>query len=115
MSSNKWLALAAWALLPVAASAQQDHSSPSPSQPAVSSSTLGYQSAFADYRPFEEDTPTPDKVWRAANEEMGVLGGHAGHMKDAAVVNPSAASAPDRAAVRQSGSMDHSKHHGGHK
>lgn len=113
MSSNKWLALAAWALVPVAAIAQQDHSRYSSSQPAVSGSTPGFQSAFADYRPFGDDSSTPDKVWRAANEEMGVLGGHAGHMKDAP--ESAAASAPERAAVTRSGSMDHSKHHGGHK
>ena len=41
-----------------------------------------YQSAFERYRPPPEPQETPDKLWRAANDEMGKLGGHMGHIKD---------------------------------
>ena len=39
----------------------------------------GYDSAFADYRPF--DPQEPAKPWRAANEEVREAGGHIGVMK----------------------------------
>lgn len=44
--------------------------------------TLAYESVFEHYRPFGEESETPDLAWRAANESMARLGGHAGHMKD---------------------------------
>jgi hypothetical protein len=114
MSSMKWLALAAWAMLPLAATAQQEHSSHTVSQPAASGGPVQYQSAFEDYRPFQEEGPTPDKVWRQFNEEMEMLGGHAGHMKDPPPVLPGA-SRHERTAVRQSSEPDHSQHQGGGK
>jgi len=113
MSSRKWLALAAWALLPLAATAQEKHSSSTtPGTAAVSGSTLEYRSVFADYRAFHEEKATPDKLWRSANEEMGILGGHAGHMKDAVGATPTV-SKQEPAAAAQSGAMNHGKHHGG--
>jgi hypothetical protein len=39
----------------------------------------GYQSPFADYRPFTPDEPLKD--WRRANDEVREAGGHAGLMK----------------------------------
>jgi hypothetical protein len=114
MSSKKWLALAAWVMLPLAATAQHKHSSSTPSQPEALGSAVQYQSAFQDYRPFQEKGPTPDKVWRQFNEEMEVLGGHAGHMKDPPQVLPSA-SRHERTAIRQSGEMEHNHHHGGER
>lgn len=77
MSIQTWLALAAMAVAPVAASARQDHLA----SPDRKSSITGYPSAFADYKRFAEDDETPDTRWRAANEQMGKLGGHAAHMK----------------------------------
>lgn len=112
MSSKKWLALAAWAILPLAAAAQEKHSSASQGSAAISGGSMGYQSAFADYRPFNEEAAMPDKLWRAANDEMGSLGGHAGHIKDVPAATPSV-SRQEPAAVRQSSGMDHHKHHGG--
>lgn len=110
MSSKKWLALAAWALLPFAATAQEKHSSATPAPAAASARALDYQSAFSDYRSFNEEDATPDKLWRPANDEMGTLGGHAGHMKVAPAVTTSRNEPP---AVQPSGGRDHSKHHGG--
>ena len=64
----------------------------------------------------DDDTASPEKKWRAANDEMATLGGHAGHMKDeAAVLPPSgeAGSSPAKnaPAPSQKAPMDHSKHH----
>jgi hypothetical protein len=41
-----------------------------------------YESAFREYRPATEEKTTPVQVWRNANDEMGRLKGHAGHLKD---------------------------------
>jgi len=38
---------------------------------------------LSGYRPILEDDETPKNVWRAANDEMAGLGGHAGHLKSA--------------------------------
>jgi hypothetical protein len=73
-----------------------------------------YQSAFEGYRPFREEGPTPDKVWQKFNEEMEVLGGHAGHMKVTPQVLPGA-SHHERTVIRQSSDPDHSQHQGGDK
>ncbi|CAN5673203.1 hypothetical protein BH11PSE12_BH11PSE12_27090 [soil metagenome] len=42
-----------------------------------------YESAFEDYQAWHEITETPGQRWRAANDEMGRLGGHAGQLRDA--------------------------------
>ena len=113
MSSRKWLALAAWALLPLAATAQEKHSPIAPRTAASLGGSVEYQSAFADYRAFTEEGATPDKQWRSANQEMGKLGGHAGHIKDAPAVTPIASSEEPPAAAKQSRGMNHDHHHGG--
>lgn len=42
---------------------------------------LSYQSAFADYRGWRE----PDAMnWRQANDEVGAMGGHMGHLRGGA-------------------------------
>ena len=41
--------------------------------------TAVYQSAFDAYAPWQAQLPPPQ--WQAANKEMAVLGGHAGHAK----------------------------------
>lgn len=112
MSFKQWLVLAAWALLPLAA-AQEKHSPITPRTAASSGGSMEYQSAFADYRAFTEEGATPDKQWRSANEEMGKLGGHAGHMKDASAVTPASSGEGPPAAAKQSGAMNHDHHHGG--
>jgi hypothetical protein len=60
------IAVALLALIASAAGAQQK---PEPKKPV-------YDSAFAGYRPWKEEEPGR---WREANDEMGRLGGHAGH------------------------------------
>lgn len=39
-----------------------------------------YRSAFAAYRRFESEPPP--RHWRRANDEVGRLGGHAGHLRE---------------------------------
>lgn len=48
--------------------------SPTPPEP---TSSKAYQSAFADYRPIQDETV---QDWRASNDEMGRLRGHMGHL-----------------------------------
>lgn len=48
----------------------------SPTLPEQTSSET-YQSAFADYRPFQDETV---QDWRESNDEMGRLRGHMGHL-----------------------------------
>ena len=80
MSFSFWSNAAALALLlPVAALAQQGH----PVGPADASAPVpvaGYVSAFANYRTAADEQASPDAVWRAANEEVGPNGPHAGHV-----------------------------------
>lgn len=110
MSSKQWLALAAWVLIPVAASAQQKQSEPNPLDASAPVSALTYESAFKDFRASSDEAPSPDKVWRRANDEMGQIGGHAGQMK---ATGPGSQATPkvDNAAPKQGGAVDHSKHH----
>jgi hypothetical protein len=83
MSYSNWLAVAAAALLPQAILAQPS-SQPDPANPQTAVvASPAYSSAFVNYRSANEDGDTPDKSWRAANEEMQRPGGHAGHLKAA--------------------------------
>lgn len=82
MSFFRWLAIAAIAITPAVHAAQNPAESIDPADPSAAAAPFRYESAFSSYRSVKSDEATPDKVWRAANEEMGRLGGHAGHMKD---------------------------------
>jgi len=55
-----------------------------PANPAEVVPAPVYQSAFSDYLAAHEmvDGEPSEKVWRAANDEMARLGGHAGHTRD---------------------------------
>lgn len=110
MSSKQWLSVAAWAFLPLAAMAQHKHSPPVPTDTTTPVNAAAYESAFKNYRPFSEENETPDALWRLANDEVGMLGGHAGHMKDKP---EESAASPKMNPARPgpSGAMDHSKHH----
>ena len=59
------------------------------------SSGLGYQSAFENYRAYEEPEPIS---WQRANDEAGALGGHVGQMKPAGTFTPAPVSKPEDAA-----------------
>ena len=46
-----------------------------PADPSAPAPAAGYKSAFESYRAYREE-PLAD--WRAVNDEVGVIGGHAG-------------------------------------
>jgi hypothetical protein len=54
-----------------------------PADPGAPAGAFRYESAFDNYRAATAESQ-PVKAWRSANDEMGKLGGHAGHMKEAA-------------------------------
>ena len=81
MSIAPWMVIAALAILPLAVSAQNQPKAADPAEPGA---PLLYESAFASYQTSSESVQSPDKNWRAINDEMGRLGGHAGHTKEAA-------------------------------
>ncbi len=84
MSIAPWMAIAALAILPLAVSAQDKPKPADPTNPAAAVAPLLYESAFAGYQTSSEPEQSPDKNWRAINDEMSRLGGHAGHTKEAA-------------------------------
>jgi Cu(I)/Ag(I) efflux system periplasmic protein CusF len=70
--------------VPTPVASAQDNGKPGdPANPAETVSGPAYQSAFSDYQAARESTVAPDKIWRAANDEMARLGGHAGQTKEA--------------------------------
>lgn len=79
------LATCASMLTPFAANAQPS-AQRDPADPSVPVSAARYESAFEGYQAFQDQKPAP---WKEINEEMGRLGGHAGHMDSGA--NPHAA------------------------
>jgi predicted small lipoprotein YifL len=109
MSSKKWLAVAAWVFVSLAA-AQQKQPNYTPADATSPVSAISYESAFKSYRTSTDESPSPDKVWRSANDDMGRLGGHAGHMK-ASEAQPPASSSADNAETKHRSPADHSKHH----
>jgi hypothetical protein len=109
MSTKQWLAVAAWALLPMAASAQQEQAKYNPADANAPFNAVPYESAFKGFRSSSDEQSSPDKVWRTANDEMGKLGGHAGHMKSGQ--SQPAASSAEKTSEKQGNAVDHSKHH----
>jgi hypothetical protein len=77
-----------------AALAQTTGERPDPADARLSVPAPTTESAFAGYRSFR-DEPLAD--WRAVNEEVRGLGGHAGHIRDAA---PPASRTPPPAGER---------------
>lgn len=118
MSFQKWLALVTLAALHCAALAQQKPLATNPadpSAPSAPSAALRHDSAFSTYQAASHADPSPDKAWRAANEEMEKLGGHAGHLKQARLQTQTPAliqAAPvPSAQPGNAAPVDHSKHH----
>lgn len=96
-------------LLPAFASAENARLARDPSDPADKGSIPAYQSAFAAYQPLQESSDVPETHWRALNEEVARVGGHAGVLKDPA---PSRAAASATTAAPASG--QHQMHHEHH-
>ncbi|WP_293776930.1 hypothetical protein [uncultured Oxalicibacterium sp.] len=94
------------------------HAQPNPADPAQAGMVTTYQSAFADYLP-HQDPPVPSlEKWRAANDLVGTLGGHAGHIANEAESDDAGAhhhaAPPAEKSKEQAPSSDADKSHGGH-
>ncbi len=89
---------------------------PDPADPGLKSPKIESVSPFATYQRYEDEKPAS---WRALNDQVRGLGGHAGHIKDGAsgaaqpaaspgqpITAPSPAPAPSQPAV----SPGHSNH-----
>jgi hypothetical protein len=78
MSPFYWPGIAALALLPLAAIAQQGKQA-GPADPDAPVPASEYISAFRNYRPATDAQATPDQTWRTANEAVAGKDAHAGH------------------------------------
>lgn len=76
----------------------------SPADAAQSAPTPAYRSAFVGYRTAVEPAPPSEQTWRAANESVGNLNGHAGHMN---MKQPD----PDSSNGGHAHHVDHGSHH----
>ncbi len=95
MSISHWTIVAALALPPLAVTAQQTQQPLDPADANAPVQASGYVSACKDYRATADEKTSPDKVWRAANEQVQREGEQGGSMKDAGPGNASpAANAP---------------------
>lgn len=81
MSPGRWMAIAMLVTLPVAVTAQEKLRAADPTDPAATAAPYRYESVFSRYQSLPDTEEAPEEVWRAANEEMGKLGGHVGHVK----------------------------------
>jgi hypothetical protein len=102
MTLNQWAAIGVLASAPFAAMAQQ---APQPQDPLDANATVPastYDSALKNYLPANRGVQaSPDKAWRAANDQAAKSGGHTGHATE---------EMPAPSAQAQASPMDHSKH-----
>lgn len=82
MSTTLWIAAVIAGLLPYVAIGQENSARPSPTDPLATTIPPVHESAFKTYRPLKEPEHPPAAAWRAANDEMARLAGHAGHIRD---------------------------------
>jgi hypothetical protein len=109
MSFSSWFKVAALALLPLAAIAQQVREA-DPSDPNAPVPAPGYVSVFKAYRAAADGQTSPDEVWRAANGEVAHRDPHAGHGAGMAGMNDTPAAAGPGAS-RPGSDAGHSSHH----
>jgi hypothetical protein len=104
MLIKQWITIGvlASAAVSLAAKAQQVPEQPNPLDANAPVSASTYTSAFKNYQAAADEQVLPDKAWRAANDEVGKLGGHMGHIKSEAA---------EAAAPPQSAPVDHGRHH----
>ena len=76
------LAIAALATFPLTGLAAQDNEMLDASNPSAEVVVAPYESAFEGYRSWQDIKLSPVQGWRAANDEMARVGGHAGQIKD---------------------------------
>lgn len=85
MKIKQCLAIGVLAALPFAAGAQQPAQKAmppaGPQDAHAPAPALTYASAFANYKAASDDAASPEQAWRAANDAVNKLGGHAGDSK----------------------------------
>lgn len=86
-----------------------------PTEAAAAVKPYEYKSAFQDYRSMAENGDAPGTIWRAANDEVGRIGGHAGIMRSAQDADANATSKDGAAEwLPFTPHSGHSGHHGSH-
>ena len=73
MTKMQWRVCAMAALLPLSALAKMVPADPTDS--AAGAPATSYDSAFKNYQPIAEESVTPDKAWRAANDAVAAKPG----------------------------------------
>jgi hypothetical protein len=109
MSFVRCMAFAMLAAASLAAVAQDDtppRIAADPADPAGAAAPLSYASAFRNYLKASGQEEIPDNAWRAANDEVRRLGGHAGQAQ-ARAPEPTSSTPP-------SAPPGHGHHHGAH-
>jgi hypothetical protein len=103
------IALASALLLGAPAALAQAATRPDPADPRLTVPAPATESAYAGYRGFRDEPPAD---WRAVNDEVRGLGGHAGHIRDgAAPADQSEPPAGDRAAPKPAASLGAGEKH----
>ena len=104
------ITLASALLLAAPAAPAQTTARPDPADPRLSVPAPTTESAFAGYRSFR-DEPLAD--WRAVNDEVRGLNGHAGHIRErAAPPNRTEPAAGNRATPKPTGPTTAGEKHG---
>lgn len=80
MSRKFQLAIGISAALPLFASAQMPQMDAA--SPDSGGFPIAYRSAFAGYQPMQDPVEPSIEQWRALNDEVARVGGHAGAIKD---------------------------------
>ena len=86
-----FVCVALWSSAPLLALAQSGPNTgalPDPADAQVTVPAPHYQSPLDDYRVIIEDTGSPDKNWRSANEAVGNDGGMSGMDRSGAAGKP---------------------------
>jgi hypothetical protein len=103
MTLKQWVAIGALASASFAVTAQPAPNRPNPLDASATVPAASYKSAFDNFQKLpSNEQPSPDKLWRAANDEVAKSGAHSGHAAQEAAAAPAAAQATP---------VDHSKHH----
>ena len=105
-------ALVAWPCIALA----QSQGQPNPVAATEHVPAVTYVSAFKNYQSATDSQTSPEQAWRAANETVGKLGGHAGHIKGNAdatnSAKPATAAEVSRPSSRSTAMpMKHGHHH----
>lgn len=112
MLINHYLSACALAVLPLLGAAQAQPVTDPADAKAVAGS-VRYESAFEGYRSMAEEVDAPHLGWRAANDEVGRIGGHAGYMRSATAGNRAIRQPQENRAAQNDTASDsgHSGHH----